>query len=257
MKHSLALVTGASSGIGRALCDILASQGIDLIINGRDLEHLEEAALALRSKVAVQIVQADLAKHNERRIVVELIRQRAPDLVINNAGLGLYNDAINYPTDQQMNILEVNGVALLELTLEAAKAMRASGKKGVILNVSSAAGFFIFPYSAVYAASKSFVNQLSQSLDYELSQNGIRVLTACPGVVDTHFRTRSGGTPAEDKNSLMTAQYAAEQIWKQINKTQRLNIFNWKYRLAVCAKQFIPQFLYVKLLAKNIKKRCQ
>lgn len=257
MKHSLALVTGASSGIGRALCDILAAQGIELMINGRDLDHLEETAKALRSKVPVQVVQADLANRNERRVVVELIRQRAPDLVINNAGLALYNDAINYPTEQQMQILEVNGMALLELTLEAAKALKAAHKKGVIMNISSVAGFFIFPYFSVYAASKSFANSLSQSLDYELSPDGIRVLAACPGMVDTNFRQRSGGTPTVDKRGLMTALFAAEQIWKQINDNKRLNIFNWKYRLAVLARQFIPQFLYVKILQKNIKNRCR
>lgn len=256
MKHALALVTGASSGIGRALCGILALQGIDLMINGRDLIQLEEAAKSLRSKVAVQVVQADLALPSERRVVVELIRQRQPDLVINNAGFALYNDAINYSTTQQMQILEVNGMALLELTLEAAKAMKAAHKEGVILNVSSVAGFFIFPYFSVYAASKSFVNELSQSLDYELRGDKIRVLAACPGVVDTNFRVRSGGTAVQDTKGLMTAQYAAEQIWKQINDLKPLNIFNWKYRLAVAARRWIPQSLYVKLLTKNIKQRC-
>ena len=81
MKHSLALVTGGNSGIGRALCTILADQGINLIINGRDLEHLQETARTLRSKVSVEIIQADLSKPNERGIVIEWIRQHAPDLL--------------------------------------------------------------------------------------------------------------------------------------------------------------------------------
>lgn len=257
MRHSLACITGASSGIGRALCDILASKGIDLIINGRDKDHLEEAARSLRSKVNVQIVVADLAVQTERKVLIEIIRQRVPDLMINNAGLALYDDAINYPTEKQMQILEVNGMAVLELTLEAAKAIKAKGKEGIIMNVSSVAGFFVFPYFTVYAASKSFVNEFSQSLDYELKSEGIRVLAACPGMVDTNFRVRSGGSPARDKKGLMTAQFAAEQIWKQIQQMQPLNIFNWKYRLAVTARQFIPQFLYVKILKKNIKDRCR
>lgn len=256
MKHSLALVTGASSGIGRELCDVLASQGINLIISGRDLDRLEKAAESLRSKVNVQVVQADLAKPNERRVLVELIRQRVPDLVVNNAGVGSYNDAISYPVEKQMQIAEVNAMALLELTLEAAKVLKSNSRKGVIMNISSVAGFFIFPYFAVYSATKSFVTHLSQSLDYELYNDGIRVLTACPGVVDTNFRVRSGGTVASD-NSGMTSQFAAEEIWKQIKQTKRLHIFNWKYRLAVFAKHFIPQFIYVKLLIKNIKNRCQ
>ena len=134
---------------------------------------MQETARTLRSKVSVEIIQADLSKPNERGIVIEWIRQHAPDLVINNAGLAYYNNAINYPTEQQMQILEVNGVALLELTLEAAKAMKATNKPGVIMNVSSVAGFFIFPYFSVYAASKSFVNVFSQSLDYELREEGM------------------------------------------------------------------------------------
>ena len=180
-----------------------------------------------------------------------------PGFVINNAGLAYYNNAINYPTEQQIQILEVNGVALLELTLEAAKAMKATNKPGVIMNVSSVAGFFIFPYFSVYAASKSFVNVFSQSLDYELREEGIRVLTACPGIVDTHFRVRAGGTEVEDNRGLMSAQYAAQQIWRQINKLQPLNIFNWKYRLAAMIQPFIPQSIYVKFLIKNIKARCR
>lgn len=256
MKHHLAVVTGASSGIGRALCDLLASEGINLIINGRDLTHLEEVAKALRSKVTVQIVQADLAKSAERKVLIEWIRQSAPDLVINNAGFGLYDDALLYSTEQQLEILEVNGVALLELTLEAAKAMKAAKKKGTIMNVSSVAGFFIFPYLSVYAASKSFVNVLSQSLNDEWREDGIQVLVACPGQVDTNFRVRAGGTPARESSDRMTASFAAQQIWKQIVDSKPLNIFDWKYRLAVLARQFIPQSLYMKILKKNIKSRC-
>lgn len=257
MTHSLALVTGASSGIGRALCFILAEKGINLIISGRNLNELEETAQVLRRNVAVQIVQADLAIPHERKTLIELIRLRAPDLVINNAGFALYNDAILHETEKQMQILEVNGMALLQITLEAAKAMKAHKMRGVIMNISSVAGFFIFPCFSVYAASKSFVNELSQSLDYELAPEGIRVLAACPGMVDTNFRVRSGGTSNIKKEGLMTAQYAAEQIWNQINQKKRLNIFNWKYRLAVLARHFIPQFLYSKILKKNIKERCK
>lgn len=257
MKFSLALITGASSGIGRALCERLAKEGISLILHGRDKKALEELASKLSSSVDVQILCADLAISRERQLVIETIKYQIPDLVINNAGFALYNDALNYKTDEQMKILEVDGMALLELTLEAAKALRAADKKGVILNVSSVAGFFIFPYFSVYAASKSFVNTLSQSLDEELKSEGIRVLVACPGMVDTNFRVRSGGKLKESSKGIMTAQYAAERIWKQIQKQKIIEIFNWKYHLAVLARPFIPSWIYMKILKKNIKDRCR
>lgn len=257
MSYSLALVTGASSGIGLALCELLADKGIHLIITGRDLSRLENNAKFLRTKVSVQIIQADLAKPAERTKLIELIRQRVPDLVVNNAGFGLYNSAVDYPTQKQMEILDVNASAMLELTLEASKALKNANKKGVILNVSSAAAFFIFPYFSVYAASKRFVNDVSQSLDYELRDDGIRVLTICPGMVDTNFRLRSGGKPVEDKSGLMTADYVAKEIWQQIQSLSPLRIINWKYRLAVMARQFIPKYLSTLILKKNIKKRCQ
>ncbi|WP_213155859.1 SDR family NAD(P)-dependent oxidoreductase [Neochlamydia sp. AcF65] len=254
---SLALVTGATSGIGYALCEVLASEGIRLIISGRHLVQLEKAAQVLRLKVSVETAPADLSTSEGRQALVKIIRQQAPDLIINNAGFALYNEAINYTTEQQMQILEVNGVALLELSLEAAKAMEKANKTGVIMNVSSVAAFFTFPYFSVYAASKSFVNKLSYSLDYELRSKGIRVLVACPGMVDTNFRIRAGGNPAINKKGIMTSQFAAEQIWKQIKSLKTINVFNWKYRLAVFFRHFIPSFISIKILANNIKKRCQ
>lgn len=253
--NSLALVTGASSGIGRALCDILASQGISLIIHGRDHLKLEQAAELLRLKVPVQIVCADLNNKTERGCLIEIIRKRKPDLIVNNAGLGHYGKAIDTGTEQQLQILEVNGMSVLELTLESAKALKEAKQHGVIMNVSSVAGFFVFPYSAIYAASKSFVNEFSQALDYELRAEGIRVLTACPGMVDTNFRVRAGGIKLTDKGSVMTATYAAEQIWKQICALKPLHIFDWKYRLAAFVRPLIPQSLYVKFLMKSIKNR--
>lgn len=257
MQYSLALVTGASSGIGQALCEILASKNIALIITGRDLVKLEETAANLRHQVEVQIIQADLSIPKERQTIVEIIRMRGPDLIVNNAGLALYNDAVNFTTEQQLAILEVDGMALLEFTLEGAKAMKAARKKGTIMNISSAASFFVFPYFSVYAATKSFVNKVSQSLDYELQKEGIRVLVACPGMVDTNFRVRSGGKPVESAKGLMTSKYAAEEIWKQITLLKPLHIFDWKYRLAVRARFFIPQWISIKILINNIKNRCQ
>lgn len=251
-EFNQALITGASSGIGMALARLLASKGISLIITGRDEKRLLDLAREL--PVEVQTIAADLAKPNDRTIVVAAIRQRKPQLVINNAGLGIYGLSVERDIQQQTYITELNVCALQELTLEAAKTLKEAGLPGVILNVSSAAAFQVFPYFAVYSSTKAFVNQLSLSLDYELRPFNIRVLAACPGVVATNFRKRSGGTVSDWKKSrLMTPEYAADQIWDQIKKREPIRIFNWKYRFLTFLSKFIPENILAPMLMKQIK----
>jgi hypothetical protein len=257
MRFSLALVSGANSGLGLALCHLLADQKISLIITARDSKRLEAAAEDLRKKVPVEILQADLGDAVDREKVIKLIQEKKPDLVINNAGFGLYNDAIDHSVKEQIQMVEVNCNAVLQITLESAKVLRDSHKKGTILNVSSVAGFFVFPYFSVYAASKSFVNELTQSLDLELKDKGIRVLAACPGMIDTAFRQNAGGSKKPHDVDAMSPEFAAKEIWKQIETGKTIHIFSWKYRLAVIAKKFIPQWIYVKFLINNIKNRCK
>lgn len=254
-QFSLALVTGATSGIGYALCHLLAKQGIHLIIVGRNASQLSLLEEQLQSKVNVTTLVADLAKENDRRNVVMLIKQYAPDLVINNAGFGLYGEAISHPTDAQLEILDVNGKALLELTLEAAKKLVSQGKQGVILNVASAAAYLVAPQMAVYAAAKSFVKQASQALDFELQPKGVRVLVACPGMVDTAFATRAAGKPIKIPYLTMTPEYAAEQIWWQIQKGKQCHLFGWRTRWGVYLSKLFPKRWIAKIMQKSIQER--
>jgi uncharacterized protein len=253
-----ALVTGASSGIGEALSLLLAEQGIDLIVSGRNQERLENLAERIKDKVNVEIVPADLAVPSKRESLIATIRRTVPDLVINNAGFGLYGEALKTDAETQMHILEVDAAAVLELSLESARAMVAAGKKGVILNVSSAAAFQVFPCFAVYAASKAFVNQFSLSFDEEMRHYGIRVLAACPGVVATKFRLNAGGT--EDRESseplgVMSASFAAKEIWQQIQQRKPLHIFDWKYRILTFLSRLFPRRWVANAVRTSIEKR--
>lgn len=240
-QFNLALVTGASSGIGEALCELLASKKINLIINGRNVAKLNELAAKLRHNVDVTVLPADLAHSDERAEFIEKIYQFLPDLVINNAGFGLYGEALTYETKTQLEILEVNGNAVLDLTLESARALISANKKGVIMNVSSAAAMQVFPCFAIYAATKVFVNHFSESLDYEMKPYGIRVLASCPGMVETKFRIRAGGfpTPNQSHPKIMSASFAAKEIWHQIERGKSLHVFNWKYRLATFLTRYL------------------
>ena len=255
-KFQLALVTGASSGIGEALTRLLADQGINLLISGRNTAKLNQITQELQSKVKVESFSADLVSESGRQIVVDKIHRHAPDLMINNAGVGSYGEALSHPTQEQLDMLTLNGTAVLEFTLEAARTMVVKNKQGVILNVSSAAAFQIFPCFAVYAASKALVKHFSESLDEEMKPYGVRVLTACPGMVATHFVSRAGGEPSGRRKNIMSPERAAQQIWWQIQKGKAVHTFDWKYRLATFLTHYVvPKKLLSLILRKEIEKR--
>lgn len=251
---TLALVTGASSGIGAAMCRLLARRGIPLLITARDLTRLNALGQELEAFVPVKVYAADLSKPKERQGLIEQVALLGPDLVINNAGFGLYGEALSYKTEEQMAILDLNVEAVLELTLEAARGMVARGKRGVIMNISSASDMMVFPGFAVYAASKAFVTMVSQSLDAELKSSGVRVLASCPGVIRTNFRKRaSGAADAPETLFTMSVEFAAKQIWKQIANRKKVHYFGWATRvLLFISRNLLPQALVSKILLKQI-----
>lgn len=253
-KFSLALITGVTSGIGKRLCELLADMGIPIIIHGRDEEKLETVAKNLRRKVEIVPVIGDLSTPTGQAIVAAVIRHHVPDLVINNAGFGLYGEALTYDTARQLDILQVDGQATARFTLEAARALKNAGRKGIIMNISSAAAFPLSPRFAMYSATKAFVNQFSESFDEEMRHHGIRILVACPGVVDTHFREMAGGKKLSKGEAVMSADFAAREILKQIAERKKIHIFNWYYRLLCFFVRYIlPKSLVAKIIERKIR----
>lgn len=255
-KFSLALVTGATSGIGEALSRLLASQGIDLIITGRNISKLEELATELGTKVHVDCFSADLASQDDRQKVIRKIYEKIPDLVINNAGFGLYGPALTHTTASQLEILNVNGNAVLEITMEAARALATRSKAGTIMNIASAAAFQVFPELAIYSAAKTFVVQFSQALNIELKSQGIQVLAACPGMVATDFSRRA----AKEKEpflltSAISSEEAAKHIWDQIQSANPVYIFDWKTRWMTYLSRIAPKCIVAMVLRSKIRRR--
>lgn len=249
----LGFITGASSGIGKGLCRLLAHKGIPLLITGRNIESLKALADELQKFVSVEIIPADIFLEEDRKRLVNKIHERTPDLFINGAGFGYYGLALTYETRVQKSMIDVNISGMLELTLEAARALISSKKSGVILNISSSADLLIFPGLAVYSASKAFVTQFSKSLDEEMRSYGIRILASCPGVVATQFRERASGVSNNNQDRFsMTVSFAAEQIWNQIVKRKHVHYFDWKTRLGAFFARFIlPQSLVSKILLRT------
>jgi len=247
---NLALVTGASSGIGAHLCRRLSQRGMKLILTGRDRKRLEDVAKELPDS---EIVVADLSTEEGRATVVRIIKKCLPNLVINNAGYGLLGDVISHGAEKQLDLVRVDVEAVLEITVEAAAALKESQKKGTIVNISSAASFQPYPFFAAYAASKAFVTNFSQGVNEELKPYGIDVLVSCPGWIDTPFGVRaSGGKPRKKPaNRAMTIDFAVNEILWQIEKKKPVHTFDWRYRLVVwLGKHIIPKRLAFYILKK-------
>ena len=204
--------------------------------------------------VHVVTCRADLSNSEDRKRLIALIHEFTPDLVINNAGFGLYGDALSHTTEEQMDILRVDGNAVLEITLEAARSLKLAGKPGTILNISSAAAFFVFPKFSVYAAVKGFVKQVSMALDEEMKPLGIRVLTACPGQIKTGFRIHaSKGVYHKPSRYAICLKSASEHLWHQIQTGKQVYIFDARYRVMIFLSRLLPRPLVQKFMGNFVK----
>lgn len=244
------MITGATSGIGEHLAYLLAKKGIPLILSGRNLEKLEQ----MKKELNAVIIQADLGIQSDRDKVSALVKELSPDLIINNAGFAHYGEVMRFTTQQEMEIAEVNMMAVLQLTLDGAKAMK---KGGVIVNIASAAAFQVIPNFAVYAATKAFVVNLSQALNEEFRPLNVSVLASCPGVVVTDFtrRASAGKVTSKQMDMAMDVDFAVNEIWKQIESRKPVQIFDWRYRLMTTLSKLLPQSIIFAFLRRSMGKR--
>lgn len=189
----LALVTGASSGIGKVFARELAARGADLVIVARDEKRLGELAGELRDRHGreVEILRADLRERAELAAVETRLRaEPGIDLLVNNAGYGVAGTFADQPLEDSQGQIDLNVTALTRLTRAALAQMRPTGRGGVI-NVASGAAFLPTPSLAVYAATKAYVVNLSQALHEEVRGDGLTVTVVCPGLTRTEFQARA------------------------------------------------------------------
>jgi len=248
----LAFISGATGGLGRALASLLAAKKIPLFLTARDPVNLQELANSLSTQTHVEWVSANLI--SELPLILQVIEEKTPDLIINNAGFGLYGsvDELN----EHIEMIDVNVKALVAITKKAAQTLKAMHQTGTILNISSAAGYFSIPYFATYCASKAFVRIFSEAVDEELSPSGIRVLVACPGQINTPFCQRaSKGEWQYPKGPSMSPERTAHLLWKQIIRGKRCAIIDLRYRLAITLSVLFPKKWLQKKLAATILKR--
>lgn len=189
-----ALITGASGGIGEELARVFAANGFDLALVARTEAKLAALGeeLAARHGVECAVVAADLGRPGAAAEVVAALAARglAVDVLVNNAGFAAYGKFHEIDLGQQSQLLQVNIVALTELTHRLLPGMIAR-RWGRVLNVASTAAFMPGPLMAVYYASKAYVLSFSEALHDELRGTGVAVTALCPGPTSTGFQSRA------------------------------------------------------------------
>ena len=247
-----AMVTGASSGIGRDMAIYLAKLGYDLILIGRDKESLEDVKTTIGGKVKVKIIVVDLSNIQKVKELYVLTKNDDIDILINNAGFGVFGEFYNIDLNKELEMIDVNVIAVSMLTKFYLKDM-IKKDKGIILNVSSSAAFMAGPMLSSYYATKSYVYRLSLAINEELrrKKSKVQISVLCPGPVNTKFNDRAGvkfGVKA--LSSSYVAKYAIDKMFK--GKTIIIPSFKMKF------VKFIVRFLPDKFITRinyNIQKK--
>ncbi len=182
-----ALITGASSGIGRDMARYLAQKGWDLILVARREDRLKELSEDL-SGVNVRIIALDVGKEEDCRKLYELTKAESVDMLVNNAGFGLAGEFADSDLDAELNMIDVNVRAVHILTKLYLRDF-IKRDSGIILNVASSAGFMPGPLLSTYYATKNYVLRLTEAIYEELRRKGSKVSVSalCPGPVNTEF----------------------------------------------------------------------
>lgn len=214
----VALVTGASSGIGRSFAEQLAAAGMDLVLVARRVQRMESLAAHLQAThgIAVKVCAVDLAEANAAERIVDATASLDIGLLVSNAGFGLKGGHDANDPRAMTEMLMVNCHAPMQLAHRFMPRLRKRGKGGIVLT-SSVEALIGCPYSAAYSASKAFVKSLGEALWGELTPEGIEVLAICPGATDTEALGRHGIDPAKLPN-VMSPDAVAKRALENISR---------------------------------------
>ncbi len=196
MKNSsFAVVTGASQGLGEVFARALAARGQNVILVARSKDKLESLASELKRSHAIlaEALEFDLASPLAGPRLAEELRDRKlrVNLLVNNAGFGVRGEFVNLTLRRQMEMLQLNNAAVVELTYSLLPLLMEHPQAGII-NVSSTAGFQPIPYASLYAATKSFLTSFSLGLQEELRSSRVSVVTLCPGRILANGHSGNG-----------------------------------------------------------------
>jgi uncharacterized protein len=247
----VALITGASSGIGLELARVFAAHGHELVLVARRQDRLDELAteIAATGRPRPTVLTADLEqREGAAKIATELaVRSLEPAFVVNNAGFGLSGAAAALSRDEQLGMIDLNVRALTELSLMFVDSL--AHHRGGILNVASIAAFLPGPGMAVYYATKAYVLSFTEALHHELASRGVRVTALCPGPVPTEFQARSQmQLPTAARAVELPPNRVAQIGYDGLMRGKRVVIAGVGNKIAVSFLRFVPNTLLLRLV---------
>jgi len=251
MKDKVVVITGGSSGIGKALAEVFGKQGAKIVITGRDLKALEATAAQLKNQgIIVLSIQADVSKELDNKVMVERIINHFGhiDILLNNAGISMR--ALFNELDMKVirKVMDINFFGAVYATKYCLPYIEQ--RKGSIVGISSIAGYRGLPARTGYSASKFALQGFLESLRTELLYSGVHVLTACPGFTASAIRQRalakdgsSQGESPRDEQKMMSAEECATRIYRAVVKRQAILTLTTQGKLTVFLNKWFPVFM--------------
>ncbi len=251
------LITGASSGIGAAFARKLAALGRNVLLVARSEDKLIALCneLGRLTSIRAQYVALDLKQPDAAAQLFEETQKRELeiDMLINNAGFGSMGDFAKLDLIRELEMLQLNITALVDLTHRFVLPMR-ERKRGTIINVASTAAFQAVPYMATYAATKAFVLSFSEALWDENRAHGVHVMALCPGVTETNF-FEAASIDRPPMRTIQTAEEVVEAALRGLSRQKSVVISGWTNWLTVEAERFVPRSTVTKVAGKALRSR--
>ena len=242
-------------GIGAAFARKLAARGRNVLLVARSEDKLSQLCneLGRLSGIRAHYLAFDLSQPDAPAQLFEETQRRelVVDTLVNNAGFGSMGDFAGLDLKRELEMIDLNIKALVDLTYRFLAPMRAR-KQGTILNVASTAGFQPVPYMATYAATKAFVLSFSEALWEENRQHGVHVMALCPGVTDTEFFA-AANMQRPPMRTIQTAEEVVETALRALDQRKSSVISGWANWLAIAAERFVPRSTVTKIAGKALR----
>lgn len=252
--RSVALVTGASRGIGREYATVLARHGFDVVLVARDVDRLASVARELENGYAVRtlVLVMDLSRPNGAHDVYKRCEEKGivPEILINNAGFGQYSPFAKVTREEHVEMLHVNVMTPLVLTSLFLPAM-IERRKGFVQNVASTAGFQPGPIMANYYATKSYLISLSVALAEELAGTGVAVSVLCPGPTRTEFHARAGMSHTRAASfAISSARRVAEHGYREMMSGKTIIVPGIINKIGSVGVRLLPLLVAAKIVKR-------